>query len=121
MAGLSVHVAQCNGAAEHAGQSRYPAVELSHAAQVEYTVYKDAAGKYVDDSHPEATAVRCSPGPGCNGNMSVSISRHALYPADACQTGHCQCREGQRLVPSRVQHASMDCRADDGECMTLFT
>ena len=47
-------------------------------------MYQDAAGKPVDDSHPEATAVRCSPGPGCNGDMSDTISRHALYLADAC-------------------------------------
>lgn len=28
--------------------------------QVEYTVYQDSRGQYVDESHPEATAVRCS-------------------------------------------------------------
>lgn len=27
-------------------------------AQVEYTVYKDADGNYVDEYHPQATAVR---------------------------------------------------------------
>ena len=46
----------------------------SCAAQVEYTMYKDAAGMPVDDTHPEATAVRHGPG-------SASREQHAEYHA----------------------------------------
>ena len=41
--------------------------------QVEYTAYKDADGRYVDEDHPQATAVRsCS--------TSVLIDMDTLLP-----------------------------------------
>ena len=55
-----------------------PKALLLHV-QVEYTVYKDETGQYVDEDHPQATALRQGPS-----MLHTSAAYKPLQSIDMC-------------------------------------